>query len=74
MDDGSGLVTEACLETPLTPDIPEPSMLTTVAIVLVILWALGLVGGFQAGGLIHLLLMIALVVIVLRVLSGRQAL
>ncbi|MDT8341099.1 MAG: lmo0937 family membrane protein [Longimicrobiales bacterium] len=49
-------------------------MLTTLAIVLIVLWALGLLGGFHAGGLLHILLVIALVIIVLRVLSGRRAL
>ncbi|MDT8369652.1 MAG: lmo0937 family membrane protein [Longimicrobiales bacterium] len=49
-------------------------MLTTIAIVLIVLWALGFIGGVHAGGLLHLLLIIALVVIVLRVLSGRRAL
>jgi len=49
-------------------------MLTTVALVLLVLWALGLLGGFHAGGLIHLLLVIALVVVILRVVSGRRAL
>jgi len=52
----------------------EPTMLTTVALVLLVLWALGLLGGFHAGGLIHLLLVIALVVVILRVVSGRRAL
>lgn len=47
-------------------------MLTTIAIVLIVLWALGFFGGFVSGGLIHLLLVIALVVIVFRLLSGRQ--
>jgi hypothetical protein len=49
-------------------------MLTTIVIVLVVLWALGLVGGFAAGGLIHLLLVIALVVVIFRALSGRRVL
>lgn len=47
-------------------------MLTTVAIVLVVLWALGFLGGFVASGLIHVLLVIAAVVIVFRLLSGRR--
>jgi hypothetical protein len=49
-------------------------MLELVIIVLVILWALGYFGGFVAGGLIHLLLVIALVAIILRVVSGRKVL
>ena len=49
-------------------------MLYTIAIVLIILWALGLVTSFTAGGLIHVLLVIAIVVILLRVISGRRPL
>jgi hypothetical protein len=47
-------------------------MLETVAVVLVILWLLGLLTGTTAGGLIHALLVIALVVVVLRVIQGRR--
>ena len=49
-------------------------MLETIAIILVILWLLGLVSSYTMGGLIHVLLVIALVVIVLRVIQGRRAL
>jgi hypothetical protein len=49
-------------------------MLTTVAIVLLVLWALGFLGGFVTTSLIHVLLVIALVVIVLRLVSGRRVL
>ncbi len=48
-------------------------MLYTLAVVLVILWLLGLVTG-TAGGLIHILLVIAIIVVLLRVISGRKAL
>lgn len=47
-------------------------MLETLAIVLVILWILGLVSSYTLGGFIHILLVIALVVIVLRVIQGRR--
>lgn len=47
-------------------------MLWTIAVVLIILWAFGLIGGYAFGGLVHLLLVIALVVIVLQFLSGRR--
>jgi hypothetical protein len=47
-------------------------MLETIAIILVIMWALGMVGGYAMGGLIHILLVIALIVIVLRVIQGRR--
>ena len=49
-------------------------MLYTIAVVLLILWALGLVTSFTAGGLIHALLVIAIVIVLLRVISGRRAL
>jgi hypothetical protein len=49
-------------------------MLYTIAIVLILLWALGLVTSVTAGGLIHILLVIAVVVVLLRVISGRRAL
>ncbi len=47
-------------------------MLETVAIVLVILWILGLVSSYTMGGLIHALLVIAIVVILIRVIQGRR--
>ena len=46
-------------------------MLFTIAIVLLVLWALGLVSGYALGGFIHLLLVVALIVVVLQFLSGR---
>jgi hypothetical protein len=49
-------------------------MLYTLAVVLLILWALGLVTSITAGGLIHVLLVIAIVVVLLRVISGRRVL
>ncbi len=47
-------------------------MLETIAIILVILWLLGLVTSYTMGGLIHGLLVIAIVVIVIRVIQGRR--
>ena len=47
-------------------------MLYTIAIVLILLWALGLVSAYTLGGFIHLLLVIAVVVILLRLISGRS--
>lgn len=49
-------------------------MLETIAVVLVILWLLGLVTANTMGGLIHILLVIAAVVILFRVISGRRVL
>jgi hypothetical protein len=49
-------------------------MLYTIAVVLVILWLLGLVSSYTMGGFIHILLVIAIVVILLRIISGRKPL
>lgn len=49
-------------------------MLETLAIVLIILWLLGLVSSYTLGGFIHILLVIAVVVIFLRIIQGRRVL
>jgi Family of unknown function (DUF5670) len=49
-------------------------MLWTLAVVLLILWALGLVTSYTLGGFIHLLLVVAVVVVLIRVIGGRKAL
>lgn len=46
-------------------------MLETIAVVLIILWVLGLVSSYTMGGLIHILLVVAVVVILLRLIRGR---
>jgi hypothetical protein len=48
-------------------------MLWTIAVVLLVLWALGLGTSYTAGGLVHLLLLIALVVIVFQFIAGRRS-
>jgi hypothetical protein len=47
-------------------------MLYTIAVVLLILWLLGLVTSYTIGGFIHVLLVIAIVVLLLRIISGRN--
>jgi multisubunit Na+/H+ antiporter MnhE subunit len=47
-------------------------MLETIAVILIVLWLLGLVTSYTMGGLIHGLLVIAIVVIVIRVIQGRR--
>jgi hypothetical protein len=47
-------------------------MLYTIAVILVILWALGFVAFHVGGGLIHLLLVIAIIVVIVRVIQGRS--
>ncbi len=49
-------------------------MLETLALVLIILWVLGLVSSYTLGGFIHILLVVAVVVILLRVIQGRRVL
>ena len=47
-------------------------MLWTIGIILLVLWALGLVSGYTMGGVIHALLVIALIVVVVQVIQGRR--
>ena len=47
-------------------------MLYTIAVVLVVLWLLGLVSSYTMGGFIHVLLVIAVIVIILQIISGRK--
>jgi Family of unknown function (DUF5670) len=49
-------------------------MLWTLAVILIVLWLLGMVSSYTAGGLIHVLLIVAIVVIVIRVIQGRKVL
>jgi hypothetical protein len=48
------------------------NMLETIAIILVILWLLGFVSSYTMGGFIHILLILAVIVIVIRVIQGRR--
>jgi uncharacterized protein DUF5670 len=50
----------------------EENMLWTIFVILLVLWLLGLVSGYTLGGFIHILLVIAIVVILIRVISGRR--
>lgn len=47
-------------------------MLESIAVVLIILWVLGFVSSYTMGGLIHILLVVAVVVILVRVIQGRR--
>jgi hypothetical protein len=47
-------------------------MLWTLFIILLVLWALGLVTSYTAGGLIHVLLVIAVIVVLVQIISGRK--
>jgi Family of unknown function (DUF5670) len=49
-------------------------MLSTIFILLIVLWALGMLSGYSLGGLIHLLLVVAIIVFVARLVLGRRRL
>jgi hypothetical protein len=49
-------------------------MLWTICVILLVLWALGMATSYTAGGLIHILLVVALVVMVFRLIQGRRIL
>ena len=49
-------------------------MLYTIAVVLILLWLLGMVSSYTIGGFIHILLAIAIIVVLLRIISGRKPL
>lgn len=50
----------------------ESIMLTTIAVILIVLWLLGIVTSYTLGGFIHILLVIAIVVVLIRVIQGRR--
>ena len=47
-------------------------MLTTILVLLIVLWLLGMVSSYTLGGFIHILLIIAIAVVLIRVISGRR--
>lgn len=49
-------------------------MLWTIAVILIVLWLLGLVSSYTMGGFIHLLLVVAVIVVLVRVIQGRRVL
>ncbi|HCZ33477.1 MAG TPA: lmo0937 family membrane protein [Holophagaceae bacterium] len=49
-------------------------MLWTIAVILLVLWALGLVSAYTMGGFIHILLVVAIVVVLVRLIQGRRIL
>jgi hypothetical protein len=50
------------------------NLLYTIAVILVIIWAISYLGGYAPGGLIHLLLVIAIIAVILRVIQGKKPL
>jgi hypothetical protein len=57
---------------PAQPAVEVMHMLETLIVVLVILWLLGMVSSYTLGGFIHILLVVAIVVLLLRVIQGRR--
>ena len=54
------------------PDAKERHMLSTIALILIVLWLLGMVSSYTMGGFIHILLVVAIVVFLVRVIQGRR--
>ena len=54
--------------------VTKVPMLWTLAVILLVLWGLGLVTSYTMGGFIHILLVVAIVVVLVRVISGRKVL
>jgi hypothetical protein len=52
----------------------EDVMLWTICVVLIVLWLLGIVTSYTMGGLIHILLVIAIIVVLVRIIQGRKVL
>jgi asparagine N-glycosylation enzyme membrane subunit Stt3 len=50
----------------------EPSMLWTIAVILLVLWLLGMVSSYTLGGFIHILLILAIIAVLVRVIQGRS--
>lgn len=50
----------------------ENKMLETIVIILIVLWILGLVSSYTMGGFIHILLVLAIIVVLIRVIQGRR--
>ena len=49
-------------------------MLTTIAIILIVLWFLGLITSYTIGGFIHILLVVAIIMVLVRIIQGRRIL
>jgi hypothetical protein len=49
-------------------------MLTTIAVILIVLWLLGMVTSYTLGGFVHVLLVVAIVIVLIRIIQGRNPL
>ena len=57
----------------LIPNQESAAMIYTIVIILLVLWAVGLVTSYTMGGLLHILLVVALIVLIVNFLSGRKS-
>jgi Family of unknown function (DUF5670) len=69
---GKGAASLDALETPLISELRNKAMLETIAVILVVLWVLGLATSYTMGGFIHILLVLALIVIAVRLIRGQR--
>ena len=58
---------------PVSGDAEEEIMLWTIAVILLVLWALGMGSSYTGGGMVHLLLVIAAIVVVFQFMAGRRS-
>jgi hypothetical protein len=73
VDNPNGLIV-TCTPVPFSPERKEDHMLWTIVAILLILWLVGLVSSYTMGGLIHILLVVAIVVVILNLIQGRRSL
>jgi len=58
---------------PVTYEEEEPAMLWTIFVILLVLWLVGIVSSYTMGGLIHILLLLALITLIFNLISGRRS-
>jgi hypothetical protein len=66
------MMSNACAGSGYEQSEKENLMLWTIAVILIVLWLLGLVSSYTLGGFIHILLVVAVIVILLNVIQGRR--
>lgn len=71
---GTGTIPASGVEFVIPPYQRKTIMLYTIAVVLIVLWLLGLVSAYTMGGFIHVLLVLAVIVILMQVINGRRSL
>jgi hypothetical protein len=62
------------LQPAVTKYVGENIMLWTICVILIVLWLLGMVTAYTMGGLIHILLVVAVIVVLVRIIQGRRVL